>query len=346
MAPGLLVRLRPEGPWRFGPESGERHRSDALYRSDTVYAAVSWAMERLGLLEEWLGATAEAAAGSQVRFSSCFPWQQETLYVVPPRSHWPAASVKLRTKGARFVPASLAASLLADAPLEEDRWIVDGWSRCLLPQGGRQPAAGPFRETVRSFLAVDRRQEGNVIGHRAACIEFAPDAGLWCFAAFSDEEARTRWSVPLEGAFRLLADSGFGGRRSIGWGRATIVEIGVRSLDELLPAAARATLGEEPQAPAEEGLYWLLSLFRPGPCDRIDWSRGSYSLVRRSGRIESRYGAGALKKVLPMVEEGSVLAAAAAPVGSACDVAPEGFPHPVYRAGWAVSVRIGKGSAG
>lgn len=337
MPPGLLVRLRPEGPWRFGPESGERHRLDALYRSDAVYAAVTWAMDRLGLLEEWLAATALAPARTQVRFTSCFPWQQDTFFVVPPRSHWPAASVKLRTKGASFVPASLVGSLLAGAPLEEERWIVDGWSRCLLPQGGKAQPPGPFREAVRSFLAVDRRQEASVAGHRAACVEFAPDAGLWCYAAFSDEEARTRWSVPVEGAFRLLADSGFGGRRSIGWGRASIVEITPRPLAELLPAG-------EPGA--GDALYWLLSLFNPGPADQIDWSRGSYSLVRRSGRIESPHGHGALKKVLPMVEEGSVLAASAAPSGRACDVAPEGFPHPVFRAGWAVSIPIGKGAAG
>jgi len=340
MPPGLLVRLRPEGPWRFGPETGERHRLDALYRSDAVYAAVTAAMERLGLLEEWLAATAQAQTGAQVRFTSCFPWQQGTLFVVPPRSHWPAASVKLRTKGAAFIPISLAASLVAGAPFEEDRWMVDGWSRCLLPQGAKTRATGPFRETVRSFLAVDRRQEANGIGHRAACVEFAPDAGLWCYAAFADEEARTRWSVPVEGAFRLLADSGFGGRRSIGWGRATVVEISARSLGELL-------FGGEGGAHApEEGLYWLLSLYNPGPGDQVDWSRGSYSITRRAGRIESRLGRGELKKVLPMVEEGSVVAARSAPEGRACDVAPAGFPHPVYRAGWAVSVPIGKGPAG
>lgn len=345
MPPGLLVRLRPEGPWRFGPEAGERHRLDALYRSDSVYAALTWAMERLGLLEEWLAATALAPAGTQVRFTSCFPWQQDTLFVVPPRSHWPAASVKLRTKGAWFVPAPLVASLLAGAPLEEDRWVVDGWSRCLLPQGGKTQGTGPFREAVRSFLAVDRLQEGNGIGHRAACIEFAADAGLWCYVAFSDEEARTRWSVPVEGAFRLLADSGFGGRRAIGWGRAAILEIRARSLAELLLGGAEGD-SASPRPAVEEGLYWLLSLFSPAPADQIDWNGGSYSMVRRGGRVESRHGYGALKKVLPMVEEGSVLAARAEPSGRACDVAPDGFPHPVYRAGWAVCVPIGKGAVG
>jgi hypothetical protein len=35
-----------------------------------------------------------------------------------------------------------------------------------------------------------------------------------------------------------------------------------------------------------------------------------------------------------------VLVASAVPRGSAADVAPEGFPHPVYRAGFALAIPI------
>jgi hypothetical protein len=41
-----------------------------------------------------------------------------------------------------------------------------------------------------------------------------------------------------------------------------------------------------------------------------------------------------------MVEEGSVLFSADAPSGAARDVAPEGFPHPVFRAGFALALPI------
>jgi CRISPR type III-A-associated RAMP protein Csm4 len=344
MTSGLLVRLRPAGPWRFGPDSGERHRLGALYRSDALFSAVSAAMAELGLLEEWLGATALASPAPQVRFTSCFPWQEDTLFVVPPRSHWPAAAIKLRTKGASFIPVSLASALLAGAPFEEDRWMVDGWSRCLLPVAGKTPAAGPFRHSIRTFLAVDRWRPANTQEHRAACLEFAPNAGLWCHAAFSDEEACARWIGPVEGAFRLLADSGFGGRRSIGWGRATISEITSLSLADLLAASPQPSepAAESPELAADGQMYWLLSLFCPNAEDRVDWTRGAYSIVTRGGRVESRQGQGQLKKLVAMVEEGSVLAAHSAPNGQACDVAPDDFPHPVYRCGWAVSLPIGR----
>ena len=37
MTPALLIRLRPLGPWRYGPDEGGRDRVDNLYRSDRLY---------------------------------------------------------------------------------------------------------------------------------------------------------------------------------------------------------------------------------------------------------------------------------------------------------------------
>jgi hypothetical protein len=83
-------------------------------------------------------------------------------------------------------------------------------------------------------------------------------------------------------------------------------------------------------------------LFAPAPADAMDWKRGNYTVLSRGGRVESPAGSGELKKQVHMVAEGSVLLAAAAPRGSAADVAPDGFAHPVYRAGFAVSVPLPK----
>jgi CRISPR/Cas system CSM-associated protein Csm4 (group 5 of RAMP superfamily) len=124
----VLVRLRPTGPWRIGPDSGDRDRVERIYHSDALYSAVSGAMARLGMLDEWLDATARNSEPA-VRFSSCFPFHNETLYVVPPQHLWPPpASSKVRWKGARFVPLSVVDTLLAGKPLSEDSWLVDGES--------------------------------------------------------------------------------------------------------------------------------------------------------------------------------------------------------------------------
>jgi hypothetical protein len=72
----------------------------------------------------------------------------------------------------------------------------------------------------------------------------------------------------------------------------------------------------------------------------VDWARGNYTVLTRGGRVESPAGSGELKKQLQMVAEGSVLYASSAPCGAAPDVAPDGFAHPVFRAGFALSIRL------
>jgi CRISPR type III-A-associated RAMP protein Csm4 len=489
MNPGLVVKLRPTGPWRIGPDSGARNKVDAIYHSDTLYGAVTSAMARLGSLEEWLDATARAAA-SAVCFGSCFPFVEEIGFVTPPRTVWPPTSpgmlaARIRWKSARFVPLGIVGTILAGEKLDDSQWAVDGPSGCLLPAG----RLGPFRMGLRGNAAVDRLN-GSIEKHSTACLEFRPGAGLWTVVSFADDAARERWSDPVKAAFRLLADSGFGGERSRGWGRSEAPEFVAGSLQGMMlgtggplsrapkkrkPAKeAKAGAGgqgpdvgaggqgpgageeaspvppveppaeepptppveeppvEEPpvsEPPAEEppaepepldeasqrekpdvagfsmspdedvpeppiepalsdapteavpepaaepepepiaaepaeppapnprppapeagprspapsggAAYWLLSLYTPSPEDTVDWSRGSYSLVHRAGRVDTY---GDLKKYISMVTEGSVVVAAQQPRGSAPDVAPDGSAHPVFRAGFAVAIPIGEAS--
>ncbi len=317
----LLIKLRPTGPWRIGPDSGDRDRVDRVYHSDSVYSAVAGAMARLGELDSWLDATARAVEPA-VRFSSCFPFYGETLYVVPPRTLWPPpASSKVRFKGARFVPLKVVETLIAGRALAEDNWAIDGASECLI-SGGSQ---GPFRVNVRSNAAIDR--DGTAVApHSTACLEFTPGGGLWLVASFAGDDAKQRWSGPLTGALRLLADSGFGGGRSRGWGRSEMPEIVEGELPGLLVNSGGENTG-----------YWLLSVFHPAESDTIDWQHGNYSLTTRGGRIESH---GDEKKSTRMLTEGSVIVSSTAPIGAASDVAPENFAHPVYRSGFALAIPI------
>jgi CRISPR type III-A-associated RAMP protein Csm4 len=330
----MIVRLRPAGPWRIGPASGARNGVDHILHSDSLYSAVSSAIAQIDWIEEWFMATAEAGAAPQVRFSSCFPCQKDALFVPPPRTLWPPhAPGKVRWQGARFVPISIVQRLLAEQSIDEDRWTVDGATGCVLPSDRAQ--SGPFRNAIRSSAAVDRLT-GESAGHTTACLEFAPDSGLWCAVSFADEEARERWAEPVRGAFRLLADSGLGGERSRGWGRAEAPAFTEGSLPALIVEAPEAS---------EQG-WWLLSVFSPGEHDSIDWSRGSYSLMTRSGRVESLAGWGAQKRASRVVAEGAVLVSPSAPVGAAIDAGPEGFAHPVYRYGYALCLPVpSKGGA-
>src|ERR1051326_5506835 len=124
MKPGLVVKLRPSGPWRIGPDSGARNRVDLIYHSDSLYSAVASAMARFGRLDDWLQATVKEAAPA-VCFSSCSPFLNDVGLVVPPRTMWPPkatslASARVRWKSARFVPLDVVRAILAGEPLNED----------------------------------------------------------------------------------------------------------------------------------------------------------------------------------------------------------------------------------
>jgi len=391
MFPGIpnhsfLVRFRPTGPWRFGSNSGARDRLELVYHSDAAFSAVTTAMARLGYLEEWLDATARGTGVPAVRFSSFFPFQGDALLVIPPRSHWPPPeSAKVRYKGARFVPLSVVNTLLEGGEVDENKWAVDGESQCLVPE--RNAQQGPFRTVLRSNAAVDRLEPGKVAEHATACLEFARDAGLWTLVVFAGEAAQAQWQERVRAAFRLLADSGFGGERSRGWGRSempTWQALSRRSerkpapvqVPEIAPAAQaedaevaseaesasvarqenaleEVALNEvafeefptEPPPAAEEvtvphQAYWLLSVFTPAASDQIDWARGNYATLTRRGRIESAAGWGGLKLPTLMVAEGSVLVCENEPQGAVRDTAPQGFAHPVFRAGFAVALPL------
>ncbi|HEV3331478.1 MAG TPA: hypothetical protein VG096_10880 [Bryobacteraceae bacterium] len=343
MNPVLSVNLHPTGPWRIGPDSGARNQVDTIYHSDSLYAAVTSALARLGLLDEWLAATARNSPPA-VCFSSCFPTVDEIAYVVPPRTIWPPSTPALlagrvRWKGASYVPLGVVRDLLSGQPLDENQWTVDGVSGCLLPAG----RPGPWRTGVRSNAALDRLT-GSAERHSTACIEFRPGAGLWAVVSFADDTARERWIDPLKTAFRLLADSGFGGERSRGWGRSEAPQFTEGTLPEMIlsPRSSEPALEASVPPAAANGAHpqWLLSLFSPAPADAVDWDRGNYAVLERGGRVESPVRWGELKKHVNMVSEGSVLYAASALRGAAPDVAPDGFAHPVFRAGFALAIPL------
>jgi CRISPR type III-A-associated RAMP protein Csm4 len=350
MQPGLLIRLRPLGAWRYGPADGGHDRVDTLYRSDRLYSAVTLAMQRLGFLDEWLAATAHAAKPAVVFSSLCsisgrYALRHSASNAVASaplllNSPSPVFLTKIRWKTARFVPLSVIDSLITGQPILADQWLPDPESGCLLRRD--RPSASPFRIIARSTSAVDRVTNSSDESKSVACIEFEPSAGLWTIARFEDSASEQTWSPRLQSALRLLSDSGFGGGRSKGWGQTQTAEFQPGSWPALLLPKLGRHLATAPVAESSEaaGLFWLLSLYSPAASDKVDWSGGHYSLSARGGRVESHAGHGAAKKTVRMVSEGCVLSSHVEPVGAAVDVAPDGFAHPVYRSGLALALRL------
>lgn len=343
--PAALIRLRPTGPWRYGPGDGAHDRLDTLYRSDRVFSAVTMAMQQLGFLDEWLD---ETARGSQtaVAFTSLYPYQGDTLFATPPASVWPPPSSqltapnpaflnKIRWNEVQLTPLTVIEALLTGRSVPAEQWIADAATGCLLRRD--RPGSAPFRVTARTAATVDRITRSSIQVSSAACVEFEPDSGLWTVARFRDGAAASIWQDRLHACFRLLADSGFGGRRTRGWGKTEAPDWRRGTW----PGIILPKLGRNSDAGDDSRLYWLLSLYSPASADKINWSGGDYRLTLRGGRIESvAAGGGALKKSARMVAEGSVLAAEHEPAGAAIDVAPDNFVHPVYRSGFALALKL------
>ncbi len=96
----------------------------------------------------------------------------------------------------------------------------------------------------------------------------------------------TNGANPYARAIRLLADSGFGGERSRGWGRAHNPEFRDGKLPQLIYKGT--ALGDK--------CHWLFRWSTPAESDQVDWDRGSYSTTVRGGRIESPAGSGSRQK--------------------------------------------------
>ncbi|MEJ7605663.1 MAG: hypothetical protein WKF37_05220 [Bryobacteraceae bacterium] len=318
--PAALVRLRQS--LEIGPPNGARDRVDRVLHSDVLYGALTFAMDALGLLEEWLQATVTGVS-PQIRLSSCFPYSSFALFATPPRHLWPPeASVKTRWKAARFVPLSVLPMLLRSERLDPERWVADPVSQCLLPQGKHGSGVPPLRINVRTAAPVDRITGISNEATATACIEFAPGAGMWCMFTADDI-----WTERLQSALRLIGDNGIGGERSAGWGRFQAPQFETVSLPDFFLKDA---------GPFSDSSYWMLSLFRPAEGEPIDWGRGHYTLLNRSGRTMTGY----LKPTSQMIEEGSVLFSAAPPIGASLNVAASGSAHAIYRFAAAFAIPI------
>lgn len=331
MQPAVLVRLRPLGPWRNGSgHTAAAESQDSLFRSDRLYSALTLAFADLGFLEEWLDSTARSDQPA-VRVGSLFPYQGDTLFAIPPRTLWPPPPgfvtspspiflSKLRWAQARFVPVTLVQSLANGQPALADQWVVDGESRCLLRRD--RPSISPFRHTLRRRAAVDRLHGASTEAGSYACVEFEPNSGLWTALTFADTQAEGRWRERVEGAFRLLADSGFGGGRRVGWGQVAAPRFEVGAWPGILLPKLKVS---------GSGQHWLFSLFSPSLADKIDWTEGDYRLtIRRSAGV----------KTARFAEEGSVISSSSPPVGQAVNVTTDGAMHAVYRSGFALAIEL------
>ncbi len=175
----------------------------------------------------------------------------------------------------------------------------------------------------RPRVTLDRQTSASSIfftGH----VDFSPECGLW----FGISERKTT-ALCIDKLLEKLADQGFGGVRSAGFG------------------AAKITKTEEIDLPdADAGQWTTLSRYLPDEDEvpAVLAGNSSYSLEEIGGWLYSPGIKAERRRKVRMITEGSVLSCTGKPLyGAMADVQPDydgtrPVSHPVWRNGYAAAV--------
>lgn len=316
----LTVEMRFRGPVRIGTGGFGMEGSGLIFHSDTLFSAlyIAW-MQLYG------------GPPPELRISSAFPRVEGVVYYPRPQLAIPG----LPSDEELAFGKPLKALRLVDER-SFFRWVGETAFRtedvrAMLEAEKVLDERTAVRDRPRA--AVDRFGAGTNL-YWVGETFFADGDGLTFFAEVPDGEA-DRFSRAVE----WLGDEGIGGRRSSGYGTFE------PRFSALWPFEAATAAGGGGSA----ARYVLLSLYGPNADERrrIGELLQAYQLVERTGWTESVDGQPGLRHCrVVMVAEGSVLRE---PVeGGIVDVAPDGFPHPVYRYGKAflVGASASDGGAG
>lgn len=341
--------LQPRGAFHFGERGVGVEETAELLHSDTLFAAMVSAWRLLGAetVEPYGLAALRPFVERQppFRISSALPFAGPVQLF--PRPFVPLG-VEKGLKDVRYLSAATLGLVAQGARLSEeraDRELIHGGEAWVLPEEREQIAAAllagepdprrrerfralwqrdPARmqlwwagESLTPRVTVDRLSAQANLFH-VGRLRFAHGCGLAFWATFADEA----YAAQVEAALDLLQHEGLGGRRSAGHG-----QFDWRVEDASLPAA---------EAPTH---HLTLSLYTPHEAERGLLERARYRRIMRRGWIASPDGRNLRRRGVWMLREGSLLDAP--PDGAIHDVRPEiGFPHPVWRSGYALSLPL------
>ncbi len=314
-------RLVFPGGVHVGTREGALEGTDSMIRSDTLYSAffngyrlLYGKSELEALLKRFLG------PGHPFLFSSAYPFRGDRFYLPIPKNQI------LGEKQARkilFVETGAWSRLIRGESLED---LLAAGEADALPRrpDARRPEEPtvPWKKIDRPRVSLDRMSNhpGEQFFH---CGElcFQEGAGLYFLVQYNPDN-HPDVKLRVEAVWRLLADEGLGGDRTVGKGLFHYPRA-----EEMILDAPDAATG-----------WTALSLYYPGDGE---WSRlheGFYDLIERRGYMFSKDGRSLRRKTVAMFTEGSVFPASTSRAGALVDVTPELFKevHDVFRAGVAL----------
>ncbi|GAP05377.1 MAG TPA: type III-A CRISPR-associated RAMP protein Csm4 [Anaerolinea thermolimosa] len=330
--------------FHFGRHGLGQEETDIRLPSDSLFAALTSCMVRLE------GPTAVSRWGEAFLqdppvavFSSAFPRAGGVL-LFPTPLRIPATRQKdevipLKTlKRVRFVSPGLFRRLLGGESLadlypsalalQDGQVLLSAEERGQLPEAVLKDDRGRLWSVEqRPRVTVGREWHNSNLFFTGRCV-FMPECGLWFGVRWLREDPSMRALLPR--LMQELGDSGLGGDRTSGMGRARMEAMGTCDLPDPVPGAPWMTLSR--YLPAE------------GEMTALRDERAAYSIESVGGWAESPGKKAERRRTVRMLSEGSVLGPLEAPApGVVADVQPDyngtrPLGHAVWRWGRALAV--------
>lgn len=316
-----VFKLKPRSPFHLGEAGIGIERTTTYIHSDTLASAIfnAWIM-LYGSLDEL---NPEDGRNFSFRISSAFPFIDKELLF--PKPLFPLLRIEdippKEWKKTEFLPKKAFERIInGESLFKKDIQITD-------PLDGKEK---DVRETLKNHIktgtppsvAIGPLALSSNIYYRGM-VFFSQHSGLYFLAQFDTPKIKQKFI----NALKFLEDTGIGGKRSTGCGYFIL-----DSIEEI-----------EINAPPSATYYINLSLLFPDKETLQNLSLAFYHLIYRAGwsysitkRKETR------RKSIWMLAEGSIFKNK--PAGEILNLAPEDFPHPIYRYGLAFPIPAGGGN--
>jgi CRISPR-associated protein Csm4 len=298
----------------LGSREGALEETDYFIHSDTLYSAFFHGYRLLygqESLERMLWLFLEDAPPFLI--SSAFPFWEGILYLPTPKNQITADK---KAKKVVYLDRTSWSLLLTGTSLME---VLSNPDTSTIPRTGITSGSGedkqPWKLVDAPRVGLDRRT--NHPGERyfhCGEVHYEDRSGLYCIVDIRNRD----YQRPFEAVWRLLADEGLGGDRTVGKGHFRYPVIEEFSLE--VPNDAKGSVA--------------ISLYYPSAKERSGFQESAYDLVERRGYIYSPEGQSLRRKTVSMFTEGSVFPSPPERKGALVNVTPSVFnAHHVYRSG-------------
>lgn len=299
------LHLHFKGPVHFG----QGRLSDAAFTcgADTLFSALCHEAARTGSLSR----LTESMERKALFLSDLFPFRQEERFIPRPLMKIESAKTSDPALRKRF-------KKLTHLPVSSlDTYLRGEFDPC-------DPCLAPFAVTGDRLCNAMQGQVSlqDTVGYHVGTVHFLEGCGLCFYVAYREEQDLSLLISLME----PLSFSGIGGRRSSGLGGFDLQLKKPDAAEQLL----LCTAGEEVSSGSKGSRYLLLSSALPLDEELDNALEGaSYLLDERTGFVSGDGPLPLKKRPLCTFKAGSCFAVPF--TGQIADVAPDGWPHPVYR---------------